>query len=265
MLLMQGWDGRRIAPARVERLTRANIPARGRHAGRRAAASAAVPAEPMAASARAAQARGPQGLQFDAAEAAGGAAASVAGAEAAGATAAAGACAWWPPLAAGTGSSGTISSATMLMILISGLTAGPAVSLYGSPTVSPVTAALCASLPLPPWWPSSMYFLALSQAPPPVHMLIATNRPVTIVPISRPPRASAPTAKPITIGTTTGSSDGSIISLIAAAVSMSTALPYSGLALPSMMPLISRNWRRTSSTTEPAARPTAAIAIAPNR
>src|SRR5262245_66112392 len=46
--------------------------------------------------------------------------------------------------------SGTISSATMLMILIRGLTAGPAVSLYGSPTVSPVTAALCASEPLPP-------------------------------------------------------------------------------------------------------------------
>ena len=32
-----------------------------------------------------------------------------------------------------------------------------------------------------------------------------------------------------------------------------------------MMPLISRNWRRTSTTTEPAARPTASIAIAPNR
>jgi hypothetical protein len=47
-------------------------------------------------------------------------------------------------------SSGTIISATMLMILISGFTAGPAVSLYGSPTVSPVTAALCASDPLPP-------------------------------------------------------------------------------------------------------------------
>src|SRR5450755_4221581 len=46
--------------------------------------------------------------------------------------------------------SGTIISATMLMILISGFTAGPAVSLYGSPTVSPVTAALCASEPLPP-------------------------------------------------------------------------------------------------------------------
>jgi hypothetical protein len=38
-------------------------------------------------------------------------------------------------------SSGTSSSATMLMILIKGFTAGPAVSLYGSPTVSPVTAA----------------------------------------------------------------------------------------------------------------------------
>jgi hypothetical protein len=34
--------------------------------------------------------------------------------------------------------------------LIKGLMAGPAVSLYGSPTVSPVTAALCASEPLPP-------------------------------------------------------------------------------------------------------------------
>src|SRR5439155_795508 len=53
-------------------------------------------------------------------------------------------------------SSGTRSSATMLMILISGLMAGPAVSLQGSPTVSPVTAALCASDPLPPKCPSSM-------------------------------------------------------------------------------------------------------------
>ena len=35
------------------------------------------------------------------------------------------------------------------MTLISGLMAGPAVSLSGSPTVSPVTAALCFSQPLP--------------------------------------------------------------------------------------------------------------------
>ena len=53
------------------------------------------------------------------------------GAIGAGAVAAAGAApyvAGLPP-SAGTGSSGTINSATMLMILISGLTAGPAVSL----------------------------------------------------------------------------------------------------------------------------------------
>ena len=53
----------------------------------------------------------------------------VPGALAAGATIAVGA---WPdaaPVAVTAGSSGTISSATMLMILISGLTAGPAVSL----------------------------------------------------------------------------------------------------------------------------------------
>ena len=42
------------------------------------------------------------------------------------------------------------SNATIFAILIIGLIAGPAVSLYGSPTVSPVIAALCASDPLPP-------------------------------------------------------------------------------------------------------------------
>jgi len=42
------------------------------------------------------------------------------------------------------------NKATILVILIIGLTAGPAVSLYGSPTVSPVTAALWASDPFPP-------------------------------------------------------------------------------------------------------------------
>src|SRR6478672_4419110 len=120
-------------------------------------------------------------------------------------------------------SNGTSSSATMLMILISGLIAGPAVSLYGSPTVSPVTAALCASEPLPPKLPSSMYFLALSHAPPPVVIEIATNSPVTIVPISRPPSAFGPSSRPTTTGTATGSSDGTTISLIADLVSMSTA------------------------------------------
>ena len=62
---------------------------------------------------------------------------------------------------------------------------------------------------------------------------------------------------PTITGTRIGSSDGTIISLIAALVSMSTATPYSGFAVPSMMPAISRNWRRTSTTTAPAAVPTA--------
>src|SRR6201999_16719 len=81
------------------------------------------------------------------------------------------------------------SSATILVILLIGFTAGPAVSLYGSPTVSPVTAALWASEPLPPKWPSSMYFLALSHAPPPEVIEMATNKPVTITPISMAPSA----------------------------------------------------------------------------
>ena len=55
---------------------------------------------------------------------------------------------------------------TMFITLMSGLMAGPAVSLSGSPTVSPVTEALWASLPFPPYTPSSIIFLALSQAPP---------------------------------------------------------------------------------------------------
>ncbi len=56
-------------------------------------------------------------------------------------------------------------------------------------------------------------------------MEMATNRPVTIVPISTPPSAFGPRITPTRIGTSTGSSDGTIISLIAARVSMSTARP----------------------------------------
>src|SRR3569623_115752 len=99
----------------------------------------------------------------------------------------------------------------MLMILINGLIAGPAVSLYGSPTVSPVTAALCASDPLPPKLPSSMYFMALSHAPPPVVMEIATKMPVMMVPSSTPPSALGPRIRPTSTGTSTGSSDGTRI------------------------------------------------------
>src|SRR6266516_5907462 len=114
---------------------------------------------------------------------------------------------------------GIIRIATILAILIIGLIAGPAVSLYGSPTVSPVTAAAWASEPLPPYRPSSISFFALSQAPPPDVIAIARKRPVTIVPISRPPSIFA-LMIPTMIGNAIGISAGSIIALIAEPVMM---------------------------------------------
>src|SRR5687767_11936276 len=119
---------------------------------------------------------------------------------------------------------GTIRSATMFATLIMGLMAGPAVSLYGSPTVSPVTAAAWASEPLPPNAPSSISFLALSHAPPPDVIDTATNNPVTITPISSPPSAwydSTPTITGITIGIRAGA----IISRWARAVTIATQVP----------------------------------------
>src|SRR5881409_1618740 len=114
---------------------------------------------------------------------------------------------------------GMIRIATMFVILIIGLIAGPAVSLYGSPTVSPVTAAAWASEPLPPYAPSSISFFALSQAPPPDVIAIARNRPVTIVPISRPPSMRA-LMIPTTIGKPIGMIAGASIDLIAEPVTM---------------------------------------------
>src|SRR5215471_1393489 len=115
-----------------------------------------------------------------------------------------------------------IRIATMLAILIIGLIAGPAVSLYGSPTVSPVTAAAWASEPLPPYAPSSISFFALSHAPPPAVIAMARKRPVTMVPISRPPSILM-LMIPTRIGTAIGISAGASIDLIAEPVTMSTA------------------------------------------
>src|SRR5437879_2521810 len=148
-----------------------------------------------------------------------------------------------------------MSSATMLITLIMGLIAGPAVSLQGSPTVSPVTAALWVSLPFLPC--SSINFLALSQAPPPLVIEMATNSPVTILPTNTPPSACGPRITPTRMGEITGISPGIIIFRIAARVTISTQVPYSGLPVPSIIPLISLNCLRTSSTTRPAACPTA--------
>src|SRR6478735_3668944 len=106
--------------------------------------------------------------------------------------------------------SGMIRIATMFAILIIGLIAGPAVSLYGSPTVSPVTEAAWASEPLPP------------QAPPPEVIATARKKPVTIVPISRPPSILA-LMIPTTIGNPIGIRAGSSMERIADVVTIPTA------------------------------------------
>ena len=67
------------------------------------------------------------------------------------------------------------------------------------------------------------------------------------------------------IGKAIGIRAGKSMLLIAEPVTMSIARPYSGRAVPSMIPGISRNWRRTSVTTCPPTRPTASIASDANR
>src|SRR5436309_6831788 len=93
---------------------------------------------------------------------------------------------------------GAITRVIVLSSLISTCSDGPAVSLNGSPTVSPTTAALCGSERLPTTWPStlnspdSMYFLALSQAPPPLFMTVASRIPAIVPTMSRAATDSAP-------------------------------------------------------------------------
>ena len=112
----------------------------------------------------------------------------------------------------------------MVISLIRMLIDGPEVSLKGSPTVSPTTAALWASEPLPPSFRPSMYFLALSQAPPLLAIKIAIITPLTSAPASRPPRLSTPSRKPTSKGATTAIMPGRIISFNAAVVEMDTHL-----------------------------------------
>src|SRR5687768_13468932 len=75
---------------------------------------------------------------------------------------------------------GAIITDTRFTTLIIGFSAGPAVSLNGSPTVSPTTPALWRSEPLPrflagSFGSSSISFLALSQAPPELLRNTASN------------------------------------------------------------------------------------------
>jgi len=92
--------------------------------------------------------------------------------------------------------------------LIKMLRLGPLVSFNGSPTVSPITAALWTSLPFPIFFPSiyifppSIYFLALSQAPPVLDAETAIWTPLTIAPGKKPKRALGPKTYPKTKGVT---------------------------------------------------------------
>src|SRR3989338_4212146 len=118
--------------------------------------------------------------------------------------------------------SGRRTSVNVESNLMSTCSDGPAVSLNGSPTVSPTTAALCTSDPLPPYTPVSMYFLALSQAPPPLLSTSARSTPVMVPTINVAATASLPSRIPTSVGTATAMIPGSTICLSAPRVAIST-------------------------------------------
>eukprot|EP00919_Chromeraceae_sp_WS-2016_P057988 GHVR01137505.1.p2 GENE.GHVR01137505.1~~GHVR01137505.1.p2 ORF type:complete len:104 (-),score=8.67 GHVR01137505.1:1907-2218(-) len=95
---------------------------------------------------------------------------------------------------------------------------GPLVSFNGSPTVSPITAALWISLPFLTTTPSSiiipayMYFFALSHAPPVFDAETAICTPLTIAPGKKPNNAFGPNKNPSTNGVTVTSKPGRTIS-----------------------------------------------------
>ena len=96
----------------------------------------------------------------------------------------------------------------MAISLIRMFKLGPLVSLRGSPTVSPITAALWMSLPFltttsPSFIrPASMYFLALSHAPPVFEAETAICTPLTIAPGKNPSKAFGPKTNPRAKGVT---------------------------------------------------------------
>merc|ERR1719491_2396624 len=110
----------------------------------------------------------------------------------------------------------------------------------GSPIVSPTTDALCASLPFPKTtvsplssvhttpkssfltrFPCSMYFFALSHAPPVLLALIAPHTPLTNAPINTPAKHLHPNKNPITNGVLITNTPGGIISFKLALVEIS--------------------------------------------
>ena len=90
-------------------------------------------------------------------------------------------------------------------------------SLRGSPTVSPTTAALWVGVPFPApaTPPASIYFLPLSQAPPALPQKMAIMMAASVEPMIKPPTKLGPKRKPVATGTTMARSDGAFISSMA--------------------------------------------------
>mmetsp|Transcript_1533 Transcript_1533/g.5256 ORF Transcript_1533/g.5256 Transcript_1533/m.5256 type:complete len:219 (+) Transcript_1533:4830-5486(+) len=156
----------------------------------------------------------------------------------------------------------------MLISLIRMFSAGPLVSLKGSPMVSPTTQALCVSLFFPPkTFSFSMYFFALSQAPPAFDIITASMNPLAMDPARRPPRHFAPTRSPMVMGDRTASAPGNTISSTLAWVhrEMQASLSQVTPGSPSRRPLISLNCLCTSTMMEPAAFRTLSMVSAPKR
>mmetsp|Transcript_40021 Transcript_40021/g.73920 ORF Transcript_40021/g.73920 Transcript_40021/m.73920 type:complete len:324 (+) Transcript_40021:319-1290(+) len=162
----------------------------------------------------------------------------------------------------------------MAMSFMRMLRAGPEVSLSGSPTVSPTTAALWASEPLPWTTPSktrsprSTYFLALSQAPPVLDWEMASWTPETMPPARRPQTELTPKRMPKMMGESMTRAPGRIISRREASVEILMQAAWSGGAWPGVpwsRPGISRNWRATSLTISMAAVPTDFMVMAVNQ
>ena len=120
--------------------------------------------------------------------------------------------------------SGAISSATRFITLINGFSAGPAVSLNGSPTVSPITAALWDSL-LASVVPLLDELLRVVPRTPELDSITASSWPVRIEPARNAPRPSAPRKNPAITGLSTARSPGVVSSRSEVCVQMSTTRP----------------------------------------
>ena len=91
-------------------------------------------------------------------------------------------------------------------------------------------------------------------------MRIATFFIGTVAPARNPPSASGPKRNPIINGESMAIAPGNIIFLMDASVDMATHLSYSGLPVPSIIPAMVLNWRRTSYNIAIAASPNARMA-----